>query len=206
MIAVYVRVSTERQITASQDSELAAWIAKNDIGPHERYVDHASGTKMDRSDFNRMMGDIESGKVSKIVIWRLDRLGRTAAGLTTLFTKLTELKVTLISIRDQFDLSTPSGRLMANVLASVAQFETEVRRERQMAGIIEAKKRGVYSKPRKPKGTKKKPKRAWELKEQGLSAPQIAAVMKVSLRTVWNYLDAVGYNTPVPPPMEVESA
>jgi DNA invertase Pin-like site-specific DNA recombinase len=64
-------------------------------------------------------------------------------GLTALFDDLYRRKVNLISLRDGLDLSTPAGRLMANVLASVANYETEVRSERQMAGITAAKKREV---------------------------------------------------------------
>jgi DNA invertase Pin-like site-specific DNA recombinase len=91
---------------------------------------------------DRLMADIEAGKVGKVVVWRLDRLGRTAAGLTKLFADLTARKVGLFSLKDALDLETPAGRLMANVLASVAAFETEVRRERQTAGIEAARAAG----------------------------------------------------------------
>ena len=77
-----------------------------------------------------------------IVVWRLDRLGRTAKGLTALFEDLQERGITLVSLKDGLDLSTPAGRLMANVLASVAQFETEVRAERILAGQAKARSEG----------------------------------------------------------------
>jgi len=67
------------------------------------------------------MEAIQSGKVAKVVVWRLDRLGRTAKGLTALFEELAQKKVNLMSLRDGIDLHTAAGRLMANVLASVAQ-------------------------------------------------------------------------------------
>lgn len=66
---------------------------------------------------------MERGEVSTIVVWRLDRLGRTASGLTKLFDELRARKVNLVSLRDGLDLATPAGRLMANVFASVAQYE-----------------------------------------------------------------------------------
>ena len=81
--------------------------------------------------------------MKRVVIWRLDRLGRTASGLTALFDELLSRDVTLISLREGIDLKTPAGRLMAGVVASVAQYETEVRSERQIAGIEAAKERGV---------------------------------------------------------------
>jgi DNA invertase Pin-like site-specific DNA recombinase len=72
------------------------------------------------------------------------RLGRTSAGLTALFDELVNRKVNLVSIRDGIDLFTPAGRMMAGVLASVAQYETEVRSERSMAGQAVARAKGKH--------------------------------------------------------------
>ena len=69
-----------------------------------------------------------------MVVWRLDRLGRTAKGLTALFDDLVNRKVNLISLRDGFEMAMPAGRLMANVLASVAAYETEILAQRVIAG------------------------------------------------------------------------
>jgi DNA invertase Pin-like site-specific DNA recombinase len=80
-----------------------------------------------------------AGKVTKIVVWRLDRLGRTAKGLVTLRDELVERKLSFVSLRDGMDPSTPARRLMFNIIASVAEYETEVRKERQLAGIERAK-------------------------------------------------------------------
>ena len=76
-------------------------------------------------------------------MWRLDRLGRTASGLAELFAEFNARKVNLVSLRDGLDLSTPAGRLMGHVLASVAEYESEVRAERVLAGIEAARERGV---------------------------------------------------------------
>jgi DNA invertase Pin-like site-specific DNA recombinase len=75
-------------------------------------------------------------------VWRLDRLGRTASGLTALFDKLRERRVNLVSIRDGLDLATAAGRMMANILASVAAYENEVRSERIVAGQAAARENG----------------------------------------------------------------
>jgi DNA invertase Pin-like site-specific DNA recombinase len=72
---------------------------------------------MDRSGFRQLMKEIELGRVDTLVVWRLDRLGRTAKGLTSLFEDLIRSKVNLISLKDGLDLVTPAGRLMANILA-----------------------------------------------------------------------------------------
>src|SRR5262245_46810175 len=73
---------------------------------------------------------------------RIDRLGTKAKGLLTLLEELQALGVGFVSLREGFDLATPAGRLMAGVLASVAAYETEVRKERQLAGIARAKEEG----------------------------------------------------------------
>ncbi|WP_437228387.1 recombinase family protein [Planctomicrobium sp. SH661] len=141
MIAVYVRVSSRQQDTKSQEPDLKKWADAQD-GEVRFYRDKATGKTMDRPAWNKLQSAIEAGEVSQVVCWRLDRLGRTASGLTRLFDDLQKRKVNLVSLKDGLDLGTPAGRLMANVLASVAQFETEVRSERIAAGIEKAKADG----------------------------------------------------------------
>ena len=92
----------------------------------------------------KLLSNLGVGSISAVVVWRLDRLGRTAKGLTALFDDLVKSKVNLISLRDGFDLSTPAGRLIANVLASVAAYETEVRAERVIAGQAAAREKGKH--------------------------------------------------------------
>lgn len=197
MIAVYLRVSSDSQTTASQEAEVNRWIERESIPQSDwkLYQDTFTGTKMDRPGFNAMMEDVENGKIDKIVIWRLDRLGRTAAGVISLFDSLTAKGVSLISIKDGFDLSTTTGRLLANMLASFAQFETEVRRERQQAGIALAKQRGTY-KGRKPGSIKASALRAWRLRQKGNTYPDIARILKINpgtaMRYVKQYAEKVG--------------
>jgi DNA invertase Pin-like site-specific DNA recombinase len=99
---------------------------------------------MERPGWLKLAKDIEAGKVRNLACWRLDRLGRTAKGLTALFEDLVARKVNLVSLKDGLDLSTPAGRLMANVLASVAAYETEVRGERIRAGQEVARAKGKH--------------------------------------------------------------
>jgi DNA invertase Pin-like site-specific DNA recombinase len=147
--AIYVRVSSRKQDQASQIPDLERFAA-NVEGPVKWYRDKATGKTMDRPGWKALEQDFRSGKVTRIVAWRLDRLGRTTAGLTTLFEELVARKVGLVSIRDGFNLATPAGRMMAGVLASVAQYETEVRGERTVAGQDVARARGKHM--GRPKG------------------------------------------------------
>ena len=142
-IAIYIRVSTRKQDTRSQEPDLLRWIEAFANGAEVKwYRDKASGKTMDRPGWRKLEEEIEAGKVAKVVCWRLDRLGRTASGLTTLFDSLRSRGIGLVSVKDSLDLATPAGRLMANVLASVAAYENEVRSERIVAGQEVARANG----------------------------------------------------------------
>ena len=86
--AIYVRVSSRSQDTRSQKADLDKWADGQENVKY--YVDKASGKSMDRPAWNRLWTDLEAGKIDRVVVWRLDRLGRTASGLTRLFDDLVE--------------------------------------------------------------------------------------------------------------------
>ena len=134
-VAIYTRCSSDSQTTQSQMADLKRWVKAFAEDEVQWFEDTATGKTMDRVGWNALYEQIQSRKIKTVVVWRIDRLGRTASGLTALFEELRKRKVNLISLKDGLDLSTPAGRLMANVLASVAAYETEVRSERQMAGM-----------------------------------------------------------------------
>jgi len=143
-IAIYIRVSTVNQSLESQQQELERWCGSY-VGPSdsvEWFTDHWSGKSMDRAGWKQLKKRLDSGDFDRLVVWRLDRLGRTASGLVTLFEELNNLGVDFVSVKDGIDLGTPAGRLMAHVLASVAAYETEVRADRVRAGIAAAKAQG----------------------------------------------------------------
>lgn len=193
-IAVYIRVSTRKQDTRSQEPDLRQWLAAyaRDV-PVKWYRDAASGKSMDRPGWRKLERAIDAGQVSKLVVWRLDRLGRTASGLTTLFDKLTSLKVGLVSLRDGLDLSTPAGRLIANILASVAAYENEVRAERVIAGQQAAraagKRWGGSTKGRRLKVTDEQIAIIRRMQQDGESKAAIARATGLTRPTVYSVLD-----------------
>jgi DNA invertase Pin-like site-specific DNA recombinase len=91
-IAIYVRVSSKRQDLASQIPDLETWAAAQ-RGEVRYYRDKFTGKTLDRPGWLKLQSAIDRGNVSKVVCWRLDRLGRTAKGLTALFADLTERKI-----------------------------------------------------------------------------------------------------------------
>jgi DNA invertase Pin-like site-specific DNA recombinase len=135
-IAIYERVSGRSQRLDSQHHDLLAWAKGQEANGQavKWYSDKFTGKTLDRPAMTTLLADLRSGRIQAVAVWRLDRLGRTAKGLTALFDELVLLKVNFVSLKDGIDLSTPAGRLIANVLASVAAYETEVRAERIAAG------------------------------------------------------------------------
>jgi DNA invertase Pin-like site-specific DNA recombinase len=96
-VAIYVRVSSKKQDTKSQEPDLKRWAeAYADRQPVTWYRDKATGKNMDGPGWRKLEADIAAGKVAKVVVWRLDRLGRTASGLTALFDELRARKVGLV--------------------------------------------------------------------------------------------------------------
>ena len=191
--AIYMRVSSRAQDMAAQEPDLKRWAIAHDDSV-VWYRDTFTGKSMERPGWKKLMDAVQSGKVGRIVVWRLDRLGRTAKGLTALFEELQQRKVNLISLRDGVDLHTAAGRLMANVLASVAQYETEVRAERVRAGQAAARKNGVRwggsKKGWRWKVTDDQMSAVTEMKAAGKKITQIARVTGLSRPTIYRLLDA----------------
>ena len=141
--AIYLRISNKSgQKFDSQKEELDRWVEVHKPKNIKWYKDKFTGKTMERPGMQKLMEDLHKNLLDSIIVYRLDRLGRTAAGLTKLFEELLQFNCNLISLKDNLDLSTPSGRLNANIIASVAAYETEIRAERVRAGQQAAKARG----------------------------------------------------------------
>lgn len=190
--AMYVRVSTAQQRMDSQETDLRHWQLANPEAVCKYYRDTFTGKSMDRPAWNKLIEQLRSGKLDRIVVWRLDRLGRTVLGLSKLFSELQELKVPLVSLKDSIDLSQPSGRLIGHVLASVAAYETEVRGERVKAGHDVARAKGHTWGGRKV-GHKvlapEKVETVIQLKLDGKTIAHIVRATGVSRRHVYNLLE-----------------
>lgn len=192
--AIYMRVSSRQQDEAAQKLDLANYSNSimDQFGKIHKplvFADKATGTTMNRPGWNELWSRVEAGEIGQIAVWRMDRLGRTASGLTKLFDDLQARKINLISLKDGLDLNTPAGRLMANVLASVAQFETEVRSERQLAGIAAAKAAGKTwggsEKGRRIKVTPEQIAVVRRMKSEGESVIAMASATGLSRPTIY---------------------
>jgi DNA invertase Pin-like site-specific DNA recombinase len=189
MIGVYIRVSSSTQKSDSQHAEIRRWLRAHghDLETVQWFEDTETGATLTRSGLIGLQEAIFAGTVKTVVVWKLDRIARSMReGINTL-SRWCELGVRVVSITQQIDLSGTVGHLVAGVLFAIAEIELQHVKERQAAGIAAARQRGVY-KGRKPGATKAKPQRARELRDKGMTLPEIAQALTVDKRTVSRYL------------------
>jgi len=185
----YARVSTIEQDEALQlDALQRACVDRI-------FVDRASGSIQDRPG---LQGALECARAGdSLVVWRLDRLGRSLRHLIDVVHDLEEHGVALISLTEQIDTTTPGGRLVFHVFGALAQFERELIRERTMAGLAAAKARGRVG-GRPTVWTDAKLKTARAMRDNGeYDITSIAKVLGVSRASVYRALQ--------PPPMNDEA-
>jgi DNA invertase Pin-like site-specific DNA recombinase len=190
--AIYVRVSSQSQDIRSQEPDLKTW-AKSQADDVRWFKDKFTGTQMTRPGLDKLLAEARAGQISKVCVWRLDRLGRTARGLLSLLDELQALNVGFVSLREGIDLATPAGRLMLVVLAGVSQYETEVRKERQLAGIAKAQADGKRWGGRKP-GTRisltmEKEALIRQLHAEGKAIAAIARLVGLCRKSVYKALE-----------------
>jgi DNA invertase Pin-like site-specific DNA recombinase len=136
MLIGYARVSTHDQTLALQQDALTQ------AGCERLFTDTASGAKADRPGLEEALSHIRSGDT--LVVWKLDRLGRSLPHLIETITRLQERGIGFKSLTEQIDTTTSGGKLIFHVFGALAEFEREVIRERTQAGLIAARARGRH--------------------------------------------------------------
>lgn len=132
----YVRVSTTDQNPALQVQALRAFgVPENRI-----YIDYMTGAKMDRPQLKRALNVTREGDI--VVVWKIDRLGRSVQGVLDVISDLNEEGIGLISLTDGFDTTTPQGRMIMTILLALAEMERNLISERTKAGMAAAKAQG----------------------------------------------------------------
>lgn len=174
----YARVSTKHQNLQLQLDALS------EAGCDEIFTDTISSQKKMREGLNTALKYVRSGDT--LVVWKLDRLCRSTKELIDISTKLDKKGVSLHSLTEQIDTSSPAGRMYFTVLGAIAQMEREIMKERIMAGMESAKKNG-RSAGRK-KLDKNKIKSAKTLLEAGATYEEAANSLSIGLSTLYKYI------------------
>lgn len=144
-VAIYARVSTldKGQDSTLQTHELREYCARRQWQIAEEFTDEGvSGAKESRPALNRLMAAAHKREFDAVVVWKLDRFGRSLKHLVTALADLESLGIAFVSLRDGFDLSTPSGRLMFQIIGAMGEFERNLIRERVRAGMAHARAKG----------------------------------------------------------------
>jgi len=183
MIYGYARVSTRDQSLNLQVDALKK------SGCENIYKEVAKGAKTDRPKLNELLAVIKAN--DSLVIWKLDRLGRSLQHLVKMFNDLINNGIDIISLQDPIDTSTAQGKLMFNIFSSLAEFEKDLIIERTNAGLNAARARGRCG--GRPKGLSKKSMekaKAAEMlyNQKKMTANQISEQLGISKTTLYKYL------------------
>ena len=182
MLIGYARVSTnEQRLDLQQDALRGA-------GCERIFTDTASGAKTERPGLAAALAACRAGDV--LVVWRLDRLGRSLAHLVETVQALAGRSVGFRSVQEQLDTTTSGGKLIFHIFASLAEFERDLIRERTNAGLAAARARGRNG--GRPKGVdEKKQKAALALKrDPQYSIREICEIVGISRNTYYKYTRA----------------
>lgn len=189
----YARVST-------QDQQLHLQVdALRDAGCTNIIQEKASSSK-ERPQLQLLLTQLRAGDT--LIVWKLDRLGRSLKDLVTLVAGFQEKGIHFVSLHDHLDTTSAQGRLMLNLFASLAEFERDIIRERTKAGLVAARARGRQG--GRPKGLSKqalvKAQAAGTLYTQGgKTVTQISEVLGLGRATIYRYLAHLNVLTGVAP-------
>jgi DNA invertase Pin-like site-specific DNA recombinase len=181
MLIGYARVSTADQNLALQYQALTA------AGCEKIFDDTISGTKVDRPGLTKALEQLRADDI--LVVWKLDRLGRTVKNLIDFTDQLHSDGIGFRSLTDQIDTSTPAGRFFFNIMASLAQMERELTLERTHAGLAAARAKG-HLPGRKRVMTDSKIASAKTLLNGGAAPAEVARDLGISVPTLYRWIPA----------------
>ena len=194
-VALYARVSTlNGQHPEMQLAELREYSTRRGWEVAGEYVDEGvSGAKESRPALNRLMADAHRRRFAVLLVWKIDRFGRSLRHLVNALADLDAAGVAFVSLCDNLDLSTPSGRLMFQVVGAMAEFERALTQERVKAGLRLAKSKGKrLGRPR----TAVDAKQVAALRASGASWKVISRELGIGVGTACRALQPPSKNLP----------
>jgi DNA invertase Pin-like site-specific DNA recombinase len=189
MLIGYARVSTQDQTLNLQKDALKK------IGCIKIFTDTASGTKTERNGLEEALEYVREGDT--LVVWRLDRLGRSLKHLIETITELNNRKIGFKSIQENIDTTTSGGKLVFHIFGALAEFERDIIRERTQAGLTAARARGrLGGRPKaKALNTPKKITLAQSLyNDKNNTIDEICKTLNISRATLYRYIKPGGGN------------
>lgn len=189
-VSFYARVSTNSQEVDLQLLEIEELMKQKNYNLVDKYIEKGvSGAKTRRPELDRLIQDAKEHKFEILIIWRLDRLGRSLSHLIKLVEEFKSYGVKIISIKDNIDFSTAQGQLMFHLLGAMAQFERELIRERVIAGLESAKAKG--KKLGREKDSDRNDTEILKLRNEGLSFRKIALKLNITHSKVQRAIQSV---------------
>jgi len=142
-VAIYARVSTDKQKVDMQLHELRQYVARSGWTVFEEFIDqNATGGNTKRPAFQAMLAAARQIKFQILLVWKLDRLSRSLKDLIITLDELGSLGIDFVSYDNRLDTSTPTGKLVFQIVGAVAEFEKDIIRERVVAGLATARQKG----------------------------------------------------------------
>ena len=142
--AIYCRVSTTGQNLEGQKKEIQKWLDGNDVTDALWFMDTATGNNTDRPGFQELQKAVFNGQVKSVVVYKLDRISRNLREGINILHDWLDGGTRVVSVTQMLDFKGAMGSMCAAMLFAVAEMETELRKERQAAGIAVAKAKGKY--------------------------------------------------------------
>lgn len=187
-VGIYARVSTHDQQTLPMQIAAMRKYAKARAWKIVLQVEDVGSGVKERPQRERLLIAARKREIDAVLVWKLDRWGRSLTDLVTTLQELSELGVGFISLTEALDMGTPTGRAMAGLLAVFAEFERDLLRERVKAGIAHAREQG---KPHgRPQTAGHKSDKVIELYYQGQNKSQIARELGIGRTSVRRIIDS----------------
>lgn len=180
MLIGYARVSTpEQDMELQKDALLKA-------GCGQLFTDIGSGSKFDRNGLKSALSHLRKGDM--LVVWRLDRLGRSLAHLIETVKELSKKEIGFKSLQECIDTTTSGGQLIFHIFGALAEFEHELIRERTNAGLQAARARGKFGGRPFQLDEKQREKLKYYFYKQELTIPEICRLYDITKQTMYKYL------------------
>jgi len=183
-VALYARVSLSGQHPEAQLRELRLHAAHRGWSEVEEYVDHGfSGAKDRRPALDRLMVDAREGKLAAVVVWKIDRFGRSLIHVLKSLDEFRSLGIDFISVTENIDTSSAAGKMILSVIGAIAEFERSLCIERVRSGIARARAAGkVLGRPQR--WTLAQAEKAAQLRAEGASWKLVAMSVGLPIGTV----------------------